>query len=137
MLKSDLFMKLDKKTVLDLIERKVEKIFVYFYDAWCSWTKVWIKENFEINGDLEKLDLSSSPFYVYVEKKDFDKFKNAIITKTVSADHTWKEKVRYIFTNEEVVDRCGCGSSFSFWKKVPKFDLNKLKDLKSNFKKQW
>gem|GEM_PF-5382775 len=26
-------MKLDKKTVLDLIERKVEKILVYFYDA--------------------------------------------------------------------------------------------------------
>lgn len=135
MLKSNLFMKLDKKTVLDLIERKVEKILIYFYDAWCSWTKVDIKEDFEITDFIKKLELSSSPFTVYVEKKDFDKFKNAIITKTVSADHTWKEKVRYIFNNEQVKDRCGCGSSFSFEKKKPKIDLNKLRDLKNNFKK--
>lgn len=128
-------MKLDKNTVLDLINRKVEKILVYFYDAWCSWTKVWIKEDFEVNDLLEKLALSSSPFDVYVEKKDKEKFKNSIITRTISADHTWKEKVRYIFANEQVKDRCGCGSSFNFWKKEPKLDLSKLKDLKSNFKK--
>lgn len=128
-------MKLDKKTVLDLIERKVDKILVYFYEAWCSGTKVDIKEDFIIDDNLEKLELSSSPFFVYVEKKDFDKFKNAVITKTITADHTWKEKVRYIFNNEQIKDRCGCGSSFSFWKKAPKLDLSKLKDLKSNFKK--
>lgn len=128
-------MKLDKNTVLDLIERKVEKILVYFYDSWCSWTKVDIKEDFEINDDLEKLELSSSPFFVYVEKKDKEKFFKSIITKTISADHTWKEKVRYIFSNEEVKERCGCGTSFSFEKKKPQIDLEKLKNLKNNFKK--
>ena len=128
-------MKLDKNTVLDLMERKVEKILVYFYDAWCSGIKVNIKEDFEISDDLEKLNLSSSPFDVYVEKKDKDKFNWAIITKTITADHTWKEKVRYIFTNELVKDRCWCGSSFSFDKKKIKIDLDKLKDLKNNFKK--
>lgn len=128
-------MKLDKKTVLDLIERKVEKILVYFYDAWCSGTKVDIKEDFEVNSDLEKLDLSSSPFAVYVEIKDKDKFNWSIITKTVTADHTWKEKVRYIFSNEKVKDRCWCGSSFSFEKKQPKLNLENLKNLKNNFKK--
>ena len=128
-------MKLDKKTVLDLIERKVEKILVYFYDAWCSGTKVDIKEDFIVDDSLEKLELSSSPFFVYVEKKDKQKFAWAIITKTIVADHTWKEKIRYIFNNEQVVDRCGCGSSFSFGKKTPKFDLSKLDSLKNNFKK--
>jgi Fe-S cluster assembly iron-binding protein IscA len=128
-------MKLDKNTVLDLTSRKVEKILIFFYDAWCSWTKINIKEDFEINDDLEKLDLSSSPFLVYVEKKDKDKFKGAIITKTVTADHTWKEKIRYIFSNDEVKERCGCGSSFSFEKKEPIIDLKKLQDLKNNFKK--
>jgi hypothetical protein len=129
-------MKLDKSTVMDLMNRKVEKILVYFYDAWCSGTKVNIKEDFEINLDLQKLELKSSPFDVYVEKKDADKFIWALITKTVSADHTWKEKIRYIFSNEKVKDRCGCWSSFSFWeKKKPKIDLSKLKDLKNNFKK--
>ena len=129
-------MKLDKSTVIDLMNRKVEKILVYFYDAWCSGTKVNIKEDFEINLDLQKLELKSSPFDVYVEKKDLDKFIWSVITKTISADHTWKEKIRYIFSNDKVKDRCGCWSSFSFWeKKKPKFDLTKLKDLKNNFKK--
>jgi len=126
-------MKLDKNTVLDLIERKVEKVLVYFYDAWCSGTKVNIKEDFEVNNDLEKLSLSSSQFEVYVEKKDKDKFNWAIITKTVTADHTWKEKVRYIFSNDKVKDRCWCGSSFSFETKKAKLDLNKFKELKSRF----
>lgn len=128
-------MKLDKKTVLDLIERKVEKILVYFYDAWCSGTKVDIKEDFIVDDNLEKLELSSSPFFVYVEKKDKEKFDWAIITKTIVADHTWKEKNRYIFSNDKVLDRCGCGSSFSFEKKAPQIDLNKLKLLREKFKK--
>ncbi|MDD2870516.1 MAG: hypothetical protein PHS49_00870 [Candidatus Gracilibacteria bacterium] len=129
-------MKLDKSTVLDLINRKVEKILVYFYDAGCSGTKVNIKEDFEITDELSKLELKSSPFDVYVETKDADKFKGSIITKTITADHTGKEKVRYIFSNEQVKDRCGCGSSFSFGeKKKPKIDINKLKDLKNKFKK--
>ena len=128
-------MKLDKNTVIDLVERKVDKILVYFYVAWCSWTKVTIKEDFIIDENLEKLNLSSSPFNVYIERKDKEKFKNAIITKTVSSDHTWEEKVRYIFSNEEVKNRCWCGSSFSFDVKKPSFDLSKLKDLKNKFKK--
>lgn len=128
-------MKLDKKTVLDLIERKVEKILVYFYDAWCSGTKVDIREDFIIDDSLEKLELNSSPFFVYVEKKDKEKFDWAIITKTIVADHTWKEKNRYIFSNDKVLDRCDCGSSFSFEKKALQIDLNKLKLLREKFKK--
>jgi len=65
--------KLDKKTVLDLIDRKVEKILVFFYDAGCSGTKVDITEDFEVNENYEKLDLNVS-FDIYVEKKDKDKF---------------------------------------------------------------
>jgi len=128
-------MKLDRNTVIDLVNRKVEKIFIYFYDAWCSGLKVNIKEDFEVNDDLQKLELRSSPFEVYVEKQDFLKFKWAVITKTVVADHTWKEKTRYIFSNEQVKERCGCGSSFNFWGKKVKINLTKLKDLKNNFKK--
>lgn len=128
-------MKLDKKTVLDFIERKIDKIFVYFYDAWCSWTKVSISENFDITNSLHKLDLSSSPFEVYVEKKDLEKFDWAVITRTVVADHTWIEKIRYIFSNEKILDRCGCWTSFSFEKKKPKIDLDKLKLLREKFKK--
>lgn len=128
-------MKLDKNTVIDLINRKVPKIFIYFYDAWCSWLKLSISEEFEISQDLVKMDLSSSPFDVYVEKNDYEKFAWSIITKTVTADHTWKEKVRYIFSNPNLVeDRCWCWTSFSFEKKAPKLNLDKLSELKKNFK---
>lgn len=126
--------KLDKKTVLDLIDRKVEKILVFFYYAGCSGTKVDITEDFKVTSDHEKLELNVS-FDIYVEKKDKEKFDWATITKTVTSDHTWEEKIRYIFSNEKVKDRCGCWSSFSFDKKEIKIDLNKLKDMKLNFKK--
>lgn len=126
--------KLDKNTVLDLEERKVKKILVFFYDAGCSGTKVDITEDFEVNDSHDKLDLNVN-FSVYLEKKDKDKFNWTTITKTISSDHTWNEKIRYIFSNEQVKDRCGCWSSFSFEKKKIKIDLNKLKDMKFNFKK--
>jgi len=29
--------KLDKNTINDLESRRVEKIKIFFYDAWCSW----------------------------------------------------------------------------------------------------
>ncbi len=126
--------KLDKNTVLDLQERGVERIKIFFYDAWCSGSKVDISEDFKLNDALEKLDLNSS-FDVYVEKEDKEKFDGAIITRTIVADHTWKAKSRYIFSNQKVLDRCGCGTSFSFSKKKVKIDLEKLKMLKENFRK--
>lgn len=126
--------KLDKNTVLDLQERKVEKIKIFFYDAWCSGTKLNIVEDFDVSDDLEKLDLKAS-FDVYVEKHDKEKFDGAIITRTVIADHTWIAKSRYVFSNQKVLDRCGCGTSFSFVKKKITIDLEKLKKLKENFGK--
>lgn len=71
---------------------------------------------------------------IYVPKKDAEKFENCRITRTVKADHTGKEKVRYIFTSEQVKGRCGCGSSFNFTgAKKPKIDMEKLKQLKKRF----
>ncbi len=61
--------------------------------------------------------------------------QNATITRTVTADHTGKQKIRYILTSDAVKERCGCGSSFSFEKHIPQIDTQKLKNLKANFKK--
>jgi hypothetical protein len=72
---------------------------------------------------------------VYIPSEEKDKFDGAIITRSVIADHTWKEKIRYIFSNPKVLDRCWCGSSFSFEKKVPKINLEKLRLLKDRFGK--
>ncbi|MDQ7009808.1 MAG: hypothetical protein Q9M94_05945 [Candidatus Gracilibacteria bacterium] len=141
--------KLDKNSILDFENRKVGKIKIFFYDSGCSGTKVDISEDFVVDENLELISFlpfskgvpeggeikASEGIDVYVYKREKEKFEDCNITKTITADHTGKEKVRYIFSSNKIKDRCGCGSSFSFDKKVPKFDLNKLKDLKLNFKK--
>jgi hypothetical protein len=72
---------------------------------------------------------------MYVEKKDADKFEDATITRLVKADHTGEAKPRYIYANDAIQDRCGCGTSFAFEKKKPKFDFTKLQYLKKDFPK--
>lgn len=125
-------LKLSQNIINEFNERKVEKVKLYFYNAWCSGTKLDIIINeFEIIG-LIKLDLNYD-FIVYVEEKDFSKFQNCMITKTEVVDHTWNKKTRYIYSSEIVKERCGCGSSFSFEKKLPKVNLDKLKGLKGKF----
>jgi len=128
--------KLDKNTINDLESRKVEKIKIFFYDAWCSWTKINISENFKIDQTLIEVNINSkNKFKIYIDKRDKDKLENCSITKTITADHTLKEKTRYIFTSKEVKWRCWCWSSFNFWEKKPKINLDNLKNIKNNFKK--
>ncbi len=133
-------LKIDKKTIQQFQDKKVEKLLVFFYEAGCSGTKVNISTEFEISDDLHYcVDLTAvenTPgIPVYVKNEEKEKFEWAIITRSVKADHTGKEKIRYIFSNPKVLDRCGCGSSFSFEKKVPKIDLEKLRLLKGRFRK--
>lgn len=127
-------LQLDPKTVNELQSTWIEKIKVFFIEAWCSGTKINIETEFELTTDLEKLE-SEYNFEVYVPKTDKKYLENARITKTVKADHTGQEKIRYIFTSDDVEDRCGCGTSFAFEKPAPVIDLEKLRQLRANFKK--
>lgn len=125
-------LKLSKNIIDELNARDVKKIKIYFYNSWCSGTKVGIiEDDFEVSW-LIKLDLNYD-FIVYVEQKDLEKFQHCMITKVSNTDHTWKEKVSYIYSSDWVKERCGCGSSFSFEKKFPKLNLDKLKWLKNKF----
>lgn len=125
-------LKLSQNIVLDLEKRNVKKIKIFFYESWCSWIKIDILEEDFLEKNLLKLDLNYK-FWVYIEKKDKEKFENASITKTVKSDHSWIEKVRYIFASENVKQRCWCGSSFSFENKKTTINLKKLKQLKEKF----
>ena len=154
---------LDKNTLKYFEEKWSKKIKVFFYESWCSWTKIDIIDEFEVDDEIIEITIqgphSISPkgreeatvipspngrglgwglwaggeLKIYVQKKDIEKLENCSITRVVKADHTGKEKVRYIYKSEEVKWRCGCGSSFSFEKKEPKLDIDKLKNLKFNF----
>lgn len=125
-------LQLDPKTISELEHSWTEKLKVFFYEAWCSGNKVDMTTHFKVTDDLEILE-SEYSFDLYVEIKDKKNLENARITKVVKADHTGKEKIRYIYSSDDVEDRCWCGTSFAFEKKKPKINLEKLKNLKSNF----
>jgi Fe-S cluster assembly iron-binding protein IscA len=126
-------LQLDQKTITELQETGVSKLKVFFYSGWCSGTKINMETEFEVTSELQELE-SSYSFKLYVPKTDTKQLENARITKTVKADHTGQAKVRYIFTSEEVEERCGCGTSFAFEKPAPKVNLMKLQMLRQNFK---
>ena len=100
----------------------------------------------QILGDFEIISQLKNAF---VKSKELDlanAFLERLVNAVIQASKRIKNEteissgatsvsfasVRYIFNNEQVKDRCGCGSSFSFGKKTPKFDLSKLDSLKNN-----
>ena len=124
-------LQLDPKTIAELESSWVKKLKVFFYEAGCSGNKVDMTMDFEVSEELVKLAWDYS-FDIYVPKAQKAGFENARITKVVKADHTGKEKIRYIYSSDDVEDRCGCGTSFAFEKKKPKINLEKLKNLKTH-----
>ena len=130
-------MKLDKNFIDFLEENKIEKIKIFFVEWGCSGSKIDVLfDDFDINSDLIELEkIKNTKIFVY--KNQEEKFLNSQIIRTVKADHTGQEKVRFLFSNNDLVkDRCGCWSSFSFEKKKPKINLENLKNLKQNFNKK-
>ena len=125
---------LDKKMVAHFEEQWLEKIKVFFYEAGCSGTKIEVSTDFDVDESLEKMK-SEYGFELYIEEKDKEKLESARVTRVVVADHTGEEKVRYVFWSEQILDRCGCGTSFGFEKPVPKIDLEKLRKLRERFGK--
>ena len=138
-------LQLDKKTVSELESTWVEKLKVFFIEAGCSGTKIQMETEFELSDELIEVesnlplkkgvpDEGGGGIICYVPKTDFKYLENVSITRVVKADHTGIAKTRYIFTSEEVEDRCWCWTSFAFEKPVPKINLEKLKILRENFK---
>lgn len=123
--------------IQDFETRQVKKIKLFFFWGGCSGTKLDVVEEFEIDASLFLTGGHNYPFDIYVEEKDKEKFDGAIITKLEKIDpknpHLAGGKIAYIFTNEKVKERCGCGTSFSFEKKKVKWDIEKLKKLKGSF----
>ena len=127
-------MKIDKNTINYFKENNAEKIKIFFYNSGCSWTKLNIVSEFDIDESVEFFR-EEEGIKIYIEKIEKEKFENCNITRVSTIDHTWKEKIRYIFSSNKVKDRCGCGSSFSFSEKKLKLNLEELKNIKSKFGK--
>ncbi len=151
----------DKKFLAELETTWVQKLKVFFIEAGCSGTKIQMETEFEVTDDLVEIPLSLNPslpegereeknlspnggkmsegqiggIHIYAPNTDKKFLENANITRVMKADHTGIEQTRYIFTSDEVEERCGCGTSFAFEKSVPTIDVEKLKSLRKDFRK--
>lgn len=124
---------LDPKIIWDCKNKNIKNIFLYFYDSGCSGTKIDIVTDFD--RQTKFLYTSLEDINVYVDEEVRSQLQDAQIIQSPKADHTWEIKMRYLFISKQVQDRCGCGSSFSFEKKVPKLNIKNLEALKNNYKK--
>lgn len=111
-----MFITFDSKTLADFESRSVREVFVRFVAKGCEGTKVDVLEDFEHEG-LECETAGSLGVYVLPQERS--RFDGARLTRVGT---------KWIFTSEQVTGRCGCGSSFSFDKKL--VDKNKLAKLR-------
>lgn len=114
--------------ILDIFDN--EKLYIFFYNSWCEWTKINIIKDFNEEW-LEYIKIWENFFYYNKEDtKHLDWWK--IILKT--NQELWhKTDDKYIFISSKIKSRCSCSTSFSFEEKL--VNSSKLKKLKSIFSK--
>jgi Fe-S cluster assembly iron-binding protein IscA len=113
---------IDKNSIQSFLEKDIHNIFISFIQSGCAGTKISVETEFDSVG------LVSSPivdgliaFYRQEEQE------------VLESGHITFVKGKWLFSSEKVQDRCGCGSSFSFEKKL--IDTNKLTKLQGLFGK--
>lgn len=116
-----------EKNILDKFWREIK---VFFYEAWCEWTKINITEDFKKDW-LSFFELNwKKIFYEKKDENNLDWWK--IFSKTeTNSEHSQNDK--YLFISPKIKWRCGCATSFSFERKL--IDKDKLNKLKNAFKK--
>ena len=118
-----------EKNILDKFWREIK---VFFYEAWCEWTKINITEDFKKDW-LSFFELSwKKIFYEKKDENNLDWWK--ILQKTEDKNQSkHSQNDKYLFISPKIKWRCGCATSFSFEKKL--IDKDKLNKLKNAFKK--
>ncbi|MDD2891431.1 MAG: hypothetical protein PHQ95_00530 [Candidatus Gracilibacteria bacterium] len=114
---------LDKNSIQSFLNARVSAIFISFIQGGCSGTKVSIETEFDRTG-LVGSQITEG-LTAYYRKEEQVALEQGRIT---SVNEKW------IFSSDKVQDRCGCGSSFSFEKKL--IDSKKLTKLQGIFGKK-
>lgn len=112
-------LKLDKKTLDEYKNAWINKLFVDFYNAWCSGTKIKLEENIPENA----VKVPSEDIEFYALEENVSHLSDAKIS---NAGH------KFYLHSKDIKEKCGCGSSFSFESKA--IDMAKIKNLKHTFK---
>lgn len=114
---------LDKNSIQTFLEKDIHGIFISFIQSGCAGTKVSVETEFD-QTNLVSAPINENLLAFYrAEEKDI--LEQGYITFA---------KGKWIFSSEKIQDRCGCGSSFSFEKKI--IDSSKLAKLQEIFGKR-
>lgn len=92
----------DPITLRDWKTRSIQSVFVFFVIKGCEGTKVEIQEKFDKTGLKSEKIGEIEVFFLPIDQERLD---GARITSA---------KGKWIFTSEQVSNRCDCGTSFSF-----------------------
>ncbi|MDD2916667.1 MAG: hypothetical protein PHH70_02370 [Candidatus Gracilibacteria bacterium] len=114
---------LDTNSIRSFLDADIHEIFISFTSGGCAGTKVSVETKFDRTG------LVSSPItdslVAFYKQEERELLAGGRITFV---------KGKWIFSSDKVQDRCGCGSSFSFEKKL--IDTDKLAKLQGIFGKK-
>lgn len=114
---------LDKNSVRTFLDQDIHSIFISFVQGGCAGIKVSIETEFNTINLVSSLIVPGlTAFY---RKEEQEILEQGYITFV---------KGKWLFSSEKIQDRCGCGSSFSFEKKL--IDTNKLAKLQEIFGKK-
>ena len=114
---------LDKNSIRSFLEQGVHEIAISFIQSGCAGTKVSVQTEFE-RTELVRAPLTES-LVAFYKPEEQDVLEWGRITFA---------KGKWLFSSDKVQDRCGCGSSFSFEKKL--VDSSKLAKLQELFGKR-
>lgn len=114
---------LDKNSIQRFLDTDIHSVFISFVRSGCAGTKVSVQTEFEETG------LVSSPL-----TPELTAFYRKEEQEILEHGHITFAKGKWLFSSEKIQDRCGCGSSFSFEKKL--VDTGKLAKLQKIFGKK-
>lgn len=114
---------LDKNSIQTFLDIDIHSIFISFIQSGCAGTKVSVETEFDRTG------LVNSPI-----TPELMAFYHKGEQEVLEQGHITFAKGKWLFSSEKIQDRCGCGSSFSFEKKL--IDTSKLAKLQEIFGKR-
>lgn len=114
---------LDKNSIQSFLEKDTHSISISFIKSGCAGTKVSVQTEFDQTGLVSsEITPGLTGFYQKEEQE------------VLEQGHITFAKGKWLFSSEKIQDRCGCGSSFSFEKKL--IDTGKLAKLQGIFGKK-
>jgi len=114
---------LDKNSIQTFLEKGVHSVFISLIQSGCSGTKVSVQTEFDRTSLVSSLLTPDLTAFYRKEEQEL-----------LEQGHITFAKGKWIFSSEKVQDRCGCGESFSFEKKL--IDTDKLTKLQGIFGKK-